>query len=130
MNKAYKPGEAKGAAPTALRAEVQKKLVGMGLTAEMAEGCLRVGPRPGLSATKLSGEFNGSARPDLAFRRGVPSPSCLDRFWTNLSKLGPQWTGDVGHGRITSPWVKPALMYAWLRLFLQTAFATGAASSL
>ena len=38
----------------------------------VAQHCLSVGPRPGYTVTKLSGESNGVGRPDLAFRHGIP----------------------------------------------------------
>ena len=47
-------------------------LVAADIMQEMGERCLLVGLRPGLTVTKLSGEFGGSTRPDLCFRCGIP----------------------------------------------------------
>jgi hypothetical protein len=59
---------------------------------ECAVECLRVGLRPGLSVTKLSGEFKGSLRPDKALNRTTP----FTRLPHTIFK--DDWI-YVGHGR-------------------------------
>jgi hypothetical protein len=56
--------------------------------------CLLVGLRPGLSVTRLDGSFNGRARPDLEFRRGIP----FTQLPRSLFNASCEWH-DVEAGR-------------------------------
>ena len=65
---------------------------------ELAERCLLLSQRPGKTVTKLSGEFQGLKRPDLAIARNIP----FTRLPRELFESNRSWE-FIGNGRWRFP---------------------------